>query len=81
MCPGGPDSNNQHADTCTFDPRSQEVYCNCYPGYMGELAKWLGLKGGKEVAYLPLGGILYHPCSQFAMHFCCSSGFPKCARH
>lgn len=33
MCPGGPGSTNQHADTCTFDPRSQEVYCNCYPGY------------------------------------------------
>lgn len=33
LCPGGPGSLTQHADTCSFDPRSQEVFCNCYPGY------------------------------------------------
>ncbi|KAK7490606.1 hypothetical protein BaRGS_00018209 [Batillaria attramentaria] len=33
LCPGGPDSENQHADTCSFDPRTQEVYCNCRAGY------------------------------------------------
>lgn len=33
LCPGGPDSGNQHADTCSFDPRTQEVYCNCRAGY------------------------------------------------
>ncbi|CAL1537788.1 unnamed protein product [Lymnaea stagnalis] len=35
MCPGGPTSSVQHADICTFDPRSQEVYCNCRQGYAG----------------------------------------------
>ncbi|BFZ08525.1 hypothetical protein BsWGS_11564 [Bradybaena similaris] len=35
MCPGGPTSPVQHADTCSFDPRTQEVYCNCRPGYTG----------------------------------------------
>lgn len=37
LCPGGPGSLTQHADTCSFDPRSQEVFCNCYPGYQGKL--------------------------------------------
>ncbi|XP_055883837.1 laminin subunit beta-1-like [Biomphalaria glabrata] len=35
MCPGGPTSSIQHADTCAFDPRSQQVYCTCKPGYSG----------------------------------------------
>ncbi|XP_071081967.1 laminin subunit beta-1-like [Haliotis cracherodii] len=33
LCPGGPGSENQHADTCTLDPRSSSVTCDCYPGY------------------------------------------------
>ncbi|XP_005110416.2 laminin subunit beta-1 [Aplysia californica] len=35
MCPGGPGSPAQHADTCSFDPRSQQVFCNCRTGYTG----------------------------------------------
>ncbi|KAH9510039.1 Laminin subunit beta-1 [Bulinus truncatus] len=35
MCPGGPTSSIQHADSCSFDPRNQQVYCACKPGYSG----------------------------------------------
>jgi len=36
MCPGGPNTTVQHADTCSFDPRTQEVFCNCKLGYTGK---------------------------------------------
>ncbi|XP_059150751.1 laminin subunit beta-1-like [Physella acuta] len=35
MCPNGPTSSIQHANSCSYDPRYQEVYCNCNPGYSG----------------------------------------------
>ncbi|CAJ0952788.1 unnamed protein product, partial [Mesorhabditis belari] len=37
-CPGGPSSGYQHADTCflTRVNGSQDVHCNCKPGYVGE---------------------------------------------
>lgn len=35
MCPGGPESNVQHADTCRLDRRNMEVYCVCQNGYRG----------------------------------------------
>lgn len=39
-CPGGPASGYQHADTCYLQPArevaSQDVVCNCRPGYTGE---------------------------------------------
>ncbi|WAR26302.1 LAMB1-like protein [Mya arenaria] len=33
MCPGGPYSNAQHADTCYYDPRLEYVVCECDIGY------------------------------------------------
>lgn len=35
LCPGGPTSDVQHADSCFEDPRQQSVVCNCYPGFKG----------------------------------------------
>ncbi|RUS71396.1 hypothetical protein EGW08_020851, partial [Elysia chlorotica] len=35
MCPGGPNSTAQHADSCQFDRRSDQVYCICHTGYTG----------------------------------------------
>ncbi|CAJ0568445.1 unnamed protein product, partial [Mesorhabditis spiculigera] len=37
-CPGGPTSGFQHADTCylTRTNGTQDVQCNCRPGYVGE---------------------------------------------
>ncbi|KAK3103280.1 hypothetical protein FSP39_018141 [Pinctada imbricata] len=35
MCPGGPDSPIQHADSCAVDPRSNTVTCECNLGYQG----------------------------------------------
>ncbi|KAJ8301303.1 hypothetical protein KUTeg_020290 [Tegillarca granosa] len=35
MCPGGPTSEIQHADSCYNDPRVQQIICNCYPGFQG----------------------------------------------
>ncbi|XP_052780094.1 laminin subunit beta-1-like [Mya arenaria] len=35
MCPGGPYSNAQHADTCYYDPRLEYVVCECDIGYKG----------------------------------------------
>lgn len=36
LCPGGPGSGYQHADTCYLDPPTQNVVCNCKPGYVGK---------------------------------------------
>lgn len=36
MCPGGPGSGFQHSDGCSLDPRTQDVICNCRPGFVGE---------------------------------------------
>ncbi|XP_033744359.1 laminin subunit beta-2-like [Pecten maximus] len=33
LCPGGPDSPIQHADSCSVDPYSRNLQCNCRPGY------------------------------------------------
>ncbi|XP_063408857.1 laminin subunit beta-1-like [Mytilus trossulus] len=35
LCPGGPTSDVQHADSCYEDPRQQSVVCNCYLGFKG----------------------------------------------
>ncbi|XP_063411226.1 laminin subunit beta-1-like [Mytilus trossulus] len=35
LCPGGPTSDVQHADSCYEDPRQQSVVCNYYPGFKG----------------------------------------------
>lgn len=35
MCPGGPTSLTQHADSCSEDPRQEVIICNCLPGYQG----------------------------------------------
>ncbi|CAH1782676.1 unnamed protein product [Owenia fusiformis] len=35
MCPGGANSGMQHADTCQLDRVTQNVRCNCKPGYVG----------------------------------------------
>lgn len=35
MCPGGPYSPAQHADSCYYDPRLEYVVCNCDIGYKG----------------------------------------------
>lgn len=33
LCPGGPDSPIQHADSCNVDPYTQILQCHCRPGY------------------------------------------------
>jgi methyl-accepting chemotaxis protein len=35
MCPGGAGSGYQHGDTCRLDTRTQQVICDCKPGYSG----------------------------------------------
>ncbi|CAG5116954.1 unnamed protein product, partial [Candidula unifasciata] len=35
LCPGGPNSVTQHADTCTWNPSTDDVQCHCKPGYSG----------------------------------------------
>ncbi|KAL4226155.1 Laminin subunit beta-1 [Mactra antiquata] len=35
MCPGGPYTEAQHADSCYYDPRMEHVVCNCDIGYKG----------------------------------------------
>lgn len=60
LCPGGPGSLTQHADTCSFDPRSQEVFCNCYPGYQGKLTlmsalTWVRSWSFLFIRYIPQG--------------------------
>ncbi|KAK6176840.1 hypothetical protein SNE40_015066 [Patella caerulea] len=34
MCPGGPNSALNHADSCSLDPRSRSFVCDCKPGYL-----------------------------------------------
>ena len=35
MCPGGPNSGNQHASGCRFDQLTGQVQCFCLEGYAG----------------------------------------------
>ena len=37
MCPGGEGSGYQHADTCSLDPRTKEMICDCPPQYAGKI--------------------------------------------
>ncbi len=37
MCPGGVGSGYQHADTCRLDRNRNQVFCDCFPGFGGQL--------------------------------------------
>lgn len=37
MCPGGEGSGYQHADTCSLDPRSKEMKCDCPDQFSGNI--------------------------------------------
>lgn len=43
MCPGGDGSGYQHADTCSLDPRTKEMVCDCPPQYAGKKSAILEL--------------------------------------
>ena len=37
MCPGGAGSGVQHADSCKLDTATEDVVCDCHPGYKGNV--------------------------------------------
>ena len=37
MCPGGAGSNFQHGDSCRLNTRTNDVICDCQPGYTGNV--------------------------------------------
>lgn len=39
MCPGGEGSGFQHADTCSLDPRTKDMICDCPDQFAGRLSK------------------------------------------
>lgn len=36
MCPGGEGSGYQHADTCSLDPRTKVMICDCPAEFAGK---------------------------------------------
>lgn len=56
MCPGGEGSGFQHADTCSLDPRTKEMKCDCPEQFAGEL-----------IVNFPRGGCLIYQIASFSM--------------
>ena len=59
MCPGGPTSDIQHADSCYEDPRLQTVVCNCNPGFKGEKMNISKLLSEYQCFLVFLGGLFH----------------------